>query len=68
LSFPVYGEKINLAHFRPVLRLGVNLENWARKFGGKIILYGEFEKVGPMMICRPSRFQLMRFTLTTTLK
>ena len=30
-------------------------------------MYGESEKIGPEMICRPPRFQLMRFTLTTTL-
>ena len=39
-----------------------------------LFLYGESEKNGPELICRPSRFQIMRFTLTfvvrltTTLK
>jgi hypothetical protein len=36
--------------------------------GGSIFLYEKSEKIGPQMICRPPRFQLMRFTLTTTLK
>jgi hypothetical protein len=39
LSFPVYGEKIHLGHFRPFLRLAVlkvqnfrqNWVSWARK-------------------------------------
>ena len=75
LSFPVYGEKINLGNFRPFLRLAVlmvqnfcqNQVSKARNSGGWTILYGESEKIGPEMICRPPRFQLMRFTLTTTL-
>ena len=75
LSFPVYGEKINLGHFRPFLRLAVLkvqnfCQNWssgAEKLATSLFLYGESEKIGPEMICRPSRFQLMRFFLTTTL-
>ena len=67
LSFPVYGEKIKLCHFRPFLRLAVlkvqhfcqNQVSRARNLGGRIILYGESEKIGPEMICGPPRFQLM---------
>ncbi len=39
-----------------------------------LFLYGESEKNGPELICRPSRFQIVSFTLTfvvrltTTLK
>jgi hypothetical protein len=76
LSFPVYGEKINLGNFRPFLRLSVlkvqNFgQNWssrAEKLATSLFLYGESEKIGIEMICRPPRFQLMRFFLTTTLK
>ena len=76
LSFPVYGEKINLGHFRPFLRPAVLkvqnfCQNWssrAKKLATSLFLYGESEKIGLEMICRPPRFQLMRFFLTTTLK
>ena len=76
LSFPFYGEKINLGHFRPFLRLAVLkvqnfCQNWSsrtEKLATSLFLYGESEKIGPEMICRPPRFQLMRFFLTATLK
>jgi hypothetical protein len=76
LSFPVYGEKIKLGHFRPFLRLAVlkvqnfgqNKSSRAEKLATSLFLYGESEKIGPEMIFRPPRFQLLRFTLTTTLK
>jgi hypothetical protein len=76
LSFPVYGEKIKLGHFRPFLRLAVlkvqnfgqNKSSRAEKLATSLLLYRESEKIGPEMICRPPRFQLMRFTLTMTLK
>ncbi len=76
LSFPVYGEKINLGHFRPFLRPTVLkvqnfCQNWssrAKKLATSLFLYGESEKIGLEMICRPPRFQHMRFFLTTTLK
>jgi hypothetical protein len=76
LSFPVYEEKIKLGHFRPFLRLAVlkvqhfcrNKSSRAEKLAISLFLYGESEKIGPEMICRPPRFQLMRITLTTTLK
>jgi hypothetical protein len=61
LSFPVYGEKINLSHFRPFLRLAVQkVQNFcqnkplrAEKLATNLFLYGESEKIGPEMICRP---------------
>jgi hypothetical protein len=65
LSFPVYGEKINLGNFRSFLRLAVlkvlNFrQNWvlrARKLEGRI-LHGESEKNGPDMIWRPPASRL----------
>jgi hypothetical protein len=75
LSFPVYGDKIKLGHFRPFLKpavlkvqnFGQNKSSRAEKLATSLFSYGESEKVGLEMICRPPRFQLMRFTLTTTL-
>jgi NRPS condensation-like uncharacterized protein len=69
-------KKINLGHFRPFLRLAVLkvqnfCQNWssrAEKLATTLFLYGESEKIGLEMICRPPKFQLMRFFLTTTLK
>jgi hypothetical protein len=52
LSFPVYGEKINLGHFRPFLRLAVlkvqnfcqNKSSRAEKLATSLFLYGESVK------------------------
>jgi hypothetical protein len=73
LSFQVYGEKINLGHFKPFLRLAVlKAQHFCQKQASRAknsgILFGESEKIGPEMIYRPPRFQVMRFTLTMTLK
>ena len=77
VEFPVYGEKIKLGNFRPFLRLAVlkvqnfcqNKSSRAEKLATSLFLYGESEirKIGPEMIGRPPRFQVMRLTLTTTL-
>jgi hypothetical protein len=74
LSFPVYGEKIKLGHFRPFLWLAVlkvqnfcqNKSSRAEKLATSLFLYEESEKIGPEMTCPILRFQLMRFTLITT--
>jgi hypothetical protein len=70
LSFPVYGGKIKLGHFRPFFRLAVlkvqnfgqNKSSRAEKLATSLFLYGESEKIGPEMIYRPPRFQLMTFS------
>jgi hypothetical protein len=69
LSFPVYGEKINLGHFRPFLRLAVLkvqnfCQNWssrAEKLATSLFLYEESEKIGLEMICRPPDSSLWGF-------
>ena len=75
LSFSVYGEKINFDHFRPFLPLVLEVQNfcqnWFQELKNWLLAYfcnEESEKIGLAMICRPPRFQLMRFFLTTTLK
>jgi hypothetical protein len=71
LSVSVCGEKINLGHFRPFFEARrTNSHKFLPNLGvkrWKIAMYEEYKKIGPKIICRPPRFQLMRLTLTITL-
>ena len=74
--FGTFGEKIFFGHFWPFLRSSLfrpqtfrqEVSVWSENLQGFLFLYGESEKNGLEPICWPSRFQLRRFLLKSTLK